>query len=91
MKQILCPLNGLRPEDEFVCGGGIRVMPANSADDAAWRDYLFFEDNLPGEVWEWWCHVPSSFWFAARRNTLTDAMSETMTVADAHRLLAGGQ
>ena len=91
MQQIPCPLNGLRPQDEFICGGIIRPMPAADADDIAWRDYLFFAYNLPGEVWEWWCHTPSGFWFAARRNTQTDEFGETMTVEKAQQLFGGGQ
>lgn len=83
MKQIPCPINGLRPEDEFICGGRIRAMPAAEAADAAWCDYLFFDDNLPAQVWEWWCHTPSEFWFAARRDTMSDEIIETRVVADA--------
>ena len=82
MKLIPCPLNGLRPEDEFVCGGRIRAVPPPDAPDSAWRDYLFFDDNLPGEMWEWWCHLPSSFWFAARRDTVRDEILETREVAE---------
>lgn len=77
MKLVPCPLNGLRPEDEFVCGGPIRPMPDDSADDAAWRDYLFFEEGAASERWEWWCHTPSGFWFAARRNVANDEILET--------------
>ncbi len=83
MKMIPCPRNGPRPEDEFICGGEIRPMPAEDAPDEVWRDYLFFSENLPGAVWEWWCHVPSNFWFAARRNTADDEISETRAVEDA--------
>ena len=91
MKYIPCPLNGLRPESEFICGGSIRIMPDTTVDDATWCEYLFFENNIPGEVWEWWHHVPSGFWFAARRNTLSDEFCETLTVAEAQQLLADGQ
>ncbi|MBE8158827.1 MAG: sarcosine oxidase subunit delta, partial [Betaproteobacteria bacterium] len=83
MKMIPCPRNGPRPEDEFICGGKIRTAPAEDAADEAWRDYLFFDDNLPGMVWEWWCHVPGNFWFAAHRNTETDEITETRAVEDA--------
>lgn len=82
MKLITCPMNGPRPEDEFVCGGPVHKMPSASAPDEAWRDYLFFDDNLPGEVWEWWCHVPTGFWFAARRDTVRDEILETKPVAE---------
>ena len=38
MKLIPCPLNGLRPADEFVYAGEVRAMPdpAQSLDDADW-------------------------------------------------------
>ncbi|MGI9305693.1 MAG: sarcosine oxidase subunit delta [Gammaproteobacteria bacterium] len=83
MKLIRCPLNGLRPEDEFVRGGRILPMPKMEDGDEAWRDYLFFDENLPGLVWEWWCHLPSGFWFAARRDTARDEITETRAVEDA--------
>ena len=83
MKLIPCPLNGLRPENEFIYGGIVRAIPPAHADDSAWRDYLFFDDNVAGEVWEWWFHLPSSFWFAARRNTTTDCILATLSVAAA--------
>jgi sarcosine oxidase subunit delta len=28
-------------------------------------------------VREWWCHVPTSFWFIAERNTVTDEIVKT--------------
>ena len=28
-------------------------------------------------VREWWCHVPTSFWFIAERNTVTDEILKT--------------
>ncbi|MDM5147605.1 sarcosine oxidase subunit delta [Candidatus Persebacteraceae bacterium Df01] len=90
MKLIPCPLNGPRPEDEFVCGGSIRAVPPSDADDATWRDYLFFDANLPNEVWEWWCHTPSVYWFAARRDTYSDVISATMTVGEAQKQLEAG-
>ena len=34
-------------------------MVSASCDDAAWTDYLFIEDNIAGEVDEWWLHVPT--------------------------------
>ena len=82
MKIIRCPMNGLRPEDEFICGGTIRKIPAPKDSDEVWRDYLFFDENLPAEVWEWWCHTPTTFWFAACRNTATDEIIATKTVEE---------
>ena len=82
MKLIPCPLNGARPEDEFVCGGRVRAVPPENADDSTWRDYLFFESQPAGEVWEWWCHVPSGFWFAALRDTANDRFVKTRSVTE---------
>lgn len=83
MKQIPCPMNGARPEDEFAYGGRVQPMPAEDAADSVWAEYWFTDDDDGGEVWEWWCHLPTAFWFAARRNTATDEWLETMTVAQA--------
>ena len=33
---------------------------------------MFLENNTAGVIREWWCHVPTSFWFIAERNTVTD-------------------
>ena len=52
---------------------------AASSDDQ-WTEYLFLEQNLAGEIYEWWLHAPTNTWFIARRNTVTDAILETMTV-----------
>lgn len=87
MKYINCPMNGPRPENEFAYGGRIRAMPKQSDADAVWTDYLFMDDNSDGEVWEWWCHTPSVYWFAARRHLSADEWLETVTVAEAKKRL----
>ena len=46
-----------------------------SADE--WVEYLFFDQNPMGLVREWWCHTPTSYWFIAERNTLTDEIERT--------------
>lgn len=81
MKLMTCPLNGPRNISEFVCAGDVKAMPdPAAASDAAWTEYLFLEDNIAGEVTEWWLHAPTNYWFIARRNTVTDEILETMTV-----------
>jgi sarcosine oxidase subunit delta len=81
MKLMTCPLNGPRNISEFVCAGDVKAMPdPAAASDATWTDYLFLEDNIAGEVHEWWLHAPTNYWFIARRNTITDEILETMTV-----------
>ncbi len=87
MKLIDCPMNGLKPENEFSYGGEIQTMPVPTDDNQAWTEYLFFSDNLPGEIWEWWCHTPSGYWFVASRNTMTDTFLETLSIADARKRL----
>ena len=80
MKIMHCPLNGPRNISEFVWAGDVKSEPDPSCTDAAWAEHLFLEDNLAGEVDEWWLHAPSNTWFVARRNTLTDEIVATMSV-----------
>ncbi len=83
MKIMNCPLNGPRNITEFICGGEVREMPdPATSSDGAWVDYLFMENNKAGVIYEWWCHVPTTYWFVARRDTRTEEILETMTVAD---------
>jgi len=78
MKTMTCPLNGPRNISEFVCGGEVRTMPDPAAGtDAEWADYVFMENNQAGVVREWWCHAPTSFWFIAERDTVTDEILRT--------------
>lgn len=80
MKLMTCPLNGPRNISEFVWAGDVKPMPdPATASDDAWAEYLFLEDNVAGEVHEWWLHAPTNYWFIARRNTITDEILETMT------------
>lgn len=73
MKLVPCPLNGLRPADEFVYGGEVRASPAPAnCSDAQWAEFVFHRSGVPGVKREWWCHTPSGYWFIAERNTLTD-------------------
>lgn len=81
MKIMQCPLNGPRNISEFIWGGDVRpVVDPATCSDAEWADHLFLEENIAGEVDEWWLHAPSNTWFIARRNTLTDEILTTTTV-----------
>ena len=51
-----------------------------------WAEHVFFHDNNAGVVIEWWCHTPSSYWFLAERNTITDELLRTFPASEA----AGG-
>lgn len=78
-----CPLNGPRNIAEFVCGGEVSdLTDPDACLDAEWADHVFMQDNPAGEVVEWWLHVPTAFWFIARRDTRTDHILETMTVRE---------
>ena len=78
MKTLLCPLNGIRNIDEFIYGGEYHVEPdRKQADRKAWAEHVFFNTNSAGVVTEWWCHTPSSFWFLADRDTVTDEVIST--------------
>ena len=61
--------------------GAGQETPAADAGAEAWSDYAFLEDNLAGPVIEWWLHVPTAYWFIAERDTRTDAILRTWTVA----------
>jgi sarcosine oxidase, subunit delta len=78
MKLIPCPLNGLRPADEFIYAGEVRDMPVpGDSTDAEWARHVFHRSGVPGVKQEWWCHTPSGYWFIAERDTLTDEFMKT--------------
>jgi len=86
MKILNCPLNGPRNISEFVYGGEVSDMPdPNACSDAAWADHVLMENNTAGVVREWWCHVPTSYWFIAERNTVTDEILRTYPARDVFR------
>jgi sarcosine oxidase subunit delta len=71
MKILNCPLNGPRNISEFVWGGEVREMPnPNDLADRDWGAWVSWRTTAPGDP-RWWCHVPTSFWFIAERNTVT--------------------
>ena len=78
MKLLKCPVNGLRPIDEFAYGGELREMPdPQSCSDGEWADDVFNRTGAPGVKPEWWYHIPSGTWFVAERNTVTDMVERT--------------
>jgi sarcosine oxidase subunit delta len=83
MKILNCPLNGPRNISEFVWGGEVRIMPDPvTATEAEWADYVFLEDNPAGLIREWWYHAPTSFWFIAERDTVTDEIVRTYRASE---------
>lgn len=86
MKIINCPLNGPRNASEFIWGGEVKDMPDPAGADAAvWADYVFLQENEAGVVREWWCHVPTAFWFIAERDTRTDEILRTYPARQHYR------
>ena len=78
MKLMPCPLNGPRNISEFIYGGEVADQPnPNRCSDAAWADFLFMANNTAGLVREWWCHLPSGYWFIAERERLSDEIVRT--------------
>jgi sarcosine oxidase, subunit delta len=83
MKIMNCPLNGPRNITEFSYGGEFHRMPDPSkCEPRAWAEYIFFHDNHAGIVTEWWLHNATSYWFLAKRNTVTDEIIRTFPASD---------
>lgn len=78
MKLLHCPVNGVRPIQEFAFGGEVRPMPdpAQASDDQ-WGDYVFNRNGEPGVRPEWWYHIASGIWFVAERDTRKDEFIRT--------------
>ena len=54
MKQLRCPLNGIRPVSEFAYGGEVRAMPnPGECTDEQWTDYVFNRSGAPAVKREW--------------------------------------
>lgn len=81
MKLLRCPLNGERPLLEFVCGGEVKAEPGADCSDATWTAYLLNRNSIPRVKAEWWCHVPSGYWFIAERDTARDEFVRTYDAA----------
>ncbi len=82
MKLIPCPLNGLRPADEFMYAGEVRHMPDPAqCTDAEWARHVFNRSGVPGVKQEWWCHTPSGYWFIAERDTTSDEILQSYPAA----------
>jgi len=81
VKLIPCPVNGLRNATEFACLGEVRLAPG-AAEDNAWAAYVWDRENSAGVVREWWCHLPSTTWFIAERDTVADKFLKTYLAVD---------
>lgn len=86
MKIMPCPLNGPRNISEFVCFGEVsRMADPDAASDAEWAEQVWFSNNTDGVVREWWCHAPTSYWFIAERDTVTDEILRTYPASEMFR------
>ncbi|MBL29196.1 MAG: sarcosine oxidase subunit delta [Rhodospirillaceae bacterium] len=83
MKMMTCPLNGPRNISEFAYGGEVIPEPASdTVDDAGWASFVFLSDNSAGVVREWWCHVPTSYWFIAERHRRSNEILRTYPASE---------
>ncbi len=83
MKILNCPLNGPRNISEFICFGQVTAeLNPDGIDNEQWADYIWLHDTPQGIVREWWCHLPSSYWFIAERNTVTDEIVKTYPASE---------
>ncbi len=81
-----CPLNGPRNISEFACAGEVKRLPdPNALTDEQWAEHIWFVDNNAGVVREWWCHLPTGYWFIAERNTVTDEILRTYPASEIAR------
>lgn len=86
MKIMHCPLNGPRNISEFISGGEVTTMPEPAeTDDDVWADYVWMRNNTAGVVTEWWCHVPTAYWFLAERDTVADKIIRTYPAHQRYR------
>ncbi len=83
MKQLHCPLNGLRNINEFICFGEVDMDSQElNNDEGQWLAHLWGQDTVMGRRLEWWCHTASSYWFIAERDTVTDEVIRTLTTKE---------
>jgi len=83
MKILTCPLNGPRNINEFVCHGEVRPLPEpDVTSDVEWAEHVWYAGDAAGVVREWWCHVATSYWFIAERDTVTDEIVRTYPASE---------
>lgn len=85
-----CPHCGeKREEEEFAYGGEAfiaRPEKPEAIGDEAWGDYLFMRENPKGWHWEMWQHATGCRkFFVVRRNTATNAVQGTWTLAEGRK------
>lgn len=75
MKQLTCPMNGLRDISEFQYLGPKRATDPESPETVV--RHVFYYENPIGPMVEWWRHRPTNTVFLAERHTATDQVLRT--------------
>lgn len=86
-----CPHCGEdREEEEFSNAGEayiVRPVTPDTATDAEWGDYVFMRKNPKGWHWEQWLHAAGCRKvFAVKRNTATNEIAGSWTLAEGKRV-----
>lgn len=81
MTYMNCPINGPRPESEFICWGKGRPEPYDLCTDESLVEYVERCIDEPGVVTEWWCHRPTNTWFVAMQSRATGQFLTTVSPA----------
>ena len=63
-------------------GGEVVAEPPSDAGAETWSHNVFLHDNPAAVVREWWCHLPTSYWFIAERDTRSDEILRTYPAAE---------
>lgn len=83
-----CPICGERDIREFYYQGAAVALerPAPDAGAAAWQDYVYLRDNVPGPLREMWHHDSGcSAWLVVTRNTITHEVLGAELATDVKR------
>lgn len=78
MKQLDCPLIGVRPVSEFVYGGAVRPAQLGDPDPDELAVHVFHRDGSPRVLCEWWYHRPTGRWFVLERDTATNEVHKVV-------------
>lgn len=90
MFQIDCPCCGVRPQNEFHCGGTSHIQrPPLACSDQAWGEYLFERANPRGMHAERWRHTYGcGQWFNALRDTVSHEITRVYPMGESMPAIA---
>jgi sarcosine oxidase subunit delta len=83
-----CPICGERDHREFYYQGAALALarPAPDAGEAAWDDYVYLRNNVPGPHEELWHHdAGCGAWLTVSRNTVTHEVLSAVLAAEVKR------